>query len=50
MAIAWGWTFEGIVPDVFDVVGAVIAIIGVLVIFYMPRKDAGEKSIWSRQQ
>jgi small multidrug resistance family-3 protein len=50
MAIAWGWIFERIVPDVFDVIGAVIAIVGVVVIFYMPRKGAGEKSIWSRQQ
>ena len=50
MAIAWGWIFERIVPDVFDVIGAVIVIVGVMVIFYMPRKSAGEKSIWSRQQ
>jgi len=50
MAIAWGWIFERIVPDVFDILGAVIAIIGVVVIFYIPRKEGGEKSIWSRQQ
>jgi small multidrug resistance family-3 protein len=49
MAIAWGWIFERIVPDLFDIVGAIISIVGVIVIFYMPRKD-GERSIWSRQQ
>jgi small multidrug resistance family-3 protein len=50
MAIAWGWIFEKIVPDIFDILGAVIAIVGVIVIFYMPRRGAGEKSIWSTQQ
>jgi small multidrug resistance family-3 protein len=49
MAIFWGWIFEGSVPDIFDILGTVIAIIGVLVIFYLPRKE-GEKSIWSKQQ
>jgi hypothetical protein len=29
-----------------DGIGAVIALVGVTIIFYMPRK--GEKSIWSR--
>jgi small multidrug resistance family-3 protein len=49
MAISWGWIFERIVPDIFDIVGAVIAVVGVIVIFYMPRKD-GERSIWSKQR
>jgi hypothetical protein len=47
---SWGWIFERIVPDVFDVIGAIIAIVGVIVIFYMPRKGSGEKLLWSRQQ
>jgi small multidrug resistance family-3 protein len=50
MAIAWGWIFERIVPDVFDIVGAIIAIVGVIVIFYIPRKDAGERPLWTGQQ
>jgi drug/metabolite transporter superfamily protein YnfA len=37
-----GWIFERIIPDVFDIVGAVIAIVGVMVIFYMPRNGAEE--------
>jgi small multidrug resistance family-3 protein len=46
MSIAWGWIFERIVPDAFDILGADIAIIGVIVIFYIPRKkEDGEKSI-----
>jgi small multidrug resistance family-3 protein len=47
MAIAWGWIFERIAPDAFDIVGAIIAIVGVIVIFYTPRKGARERSIWS---
>jgi small multidrug resistance family-3 protein len=50
MAIAWGWIFERIVPDLFDIVGAIISIVGVIVIFYIPRRDAGERSLWSGQQ
>ncbi len=37
MAMLWGWFFDGIAPDRFDVIGALIALIGVAVIFYWPR-------------
>ena len=37
MAMLWGWFFDGIAPDRFDVIGATIALIGVAVIFYWPR-------------
>ncbi len=46
MAIFWGWIVGGNTPDVFDIIGAVIALVGAAIIFYMPRK--GEKSIWSK--
>lgn len=49
MAILWNWIFEKIVPDKFDIIGAAIALVGVGIIFYIPRKD-GEESIWSSQQ
>jgi small multidrug resistance family-3 protein len=50
MALLWGWIFEKIVPDTFDILGAGISLVGVIVIFYLPRHGDGEKSIWSRQQ
>jgi len=43
MAMLWGWIFEGIGPDRFDIFGGVIALIGVGIIFYWPRK---EEYIW----
>jgi len=49
MALLWGWIFEKIVPDTFDILGASISLVGVIVIFYLPRHGDGEKSIWSRQ-
>jgi small multidrug resistance family-3 protein len=49
MAILWNWIFEKIVPDKFDIIGAAIALVGVGIIFYIPRKG-GEESIWSSQQ
>jgi small multidrug resistance family-3 protein len=42
MAIFWGYFFEGVVPDIYDIIGTIIAIIGVIIIFYYPRKE-GEK-------
>jgi small multidrug resistance family-3 protein len=39
MALAWGWIFQGVMPDKFDILGACISLIGVAIIFYMPRKN-----------
>ncbi len=37
LSLLWGWKVEGIVPDRFDIIGGVIALIGVAVIMYWPR-------------
>jgi small multidrug resistance family-3 protein len=42
MAIFWGYFFEGATPDSYDIIGTVIATVGVIIIFYYPRKE-GEK-------
>jgi small multidrug resistance family-3 protein len=39
MALLWGWGIEGMRPDIFDIIGATISLIGVVIIFYMPRKN-----------
>jgi small multidrug resistance family-3 protein len=39
MALLWGWVFQGIKPDVYDIIGAGISLVGVMIIFYMPRKS-----------
>lgn len=41
MAVFWGWLIDGVKPDNYDIIGTIIAVIGVLIIFYYPRK--GEK-------
>ncbi len=38
MAMLWGWAFDGIAPDRFDIIGAFIALVGVAIIFYWPRE------------
>ena len=48
MSVLWGWLFEGIAPDSYDIIGTIIAIIGVIIIYYMPRKDE-EKTIWQSE-
>jgi small multidrug resistance family-3 protein len=48
MAVIWGWIFEGFAPDRFDIIGAAIALVGVAIIFYTPRKG-GEKAVWSKK-
>lgn len=44
MSMLWGWIFNGIQPDMYDIIGGIIALIGVLIIFYWPRKN---ETIWS---
>ena len=46
MALVWGLLFERVIPDFYDILGAVIAIIGVVIIFYVLRK--GEEALWQR--
>jgi small multidrug resistance family-3 protein len=33
-AMAWGWLIDGNAPDRFDVIGGVIALVGVVVVLY----------------
>jgi small multidrug resistance family-3 protein len=46
MALLWGWGFQGIKPDTFDIIGASISVAGVMIIYYMPRKN---EVIWSKR-
>jgi small multidrug resistance family-3 protein len=39
MATFWGYFFEGVIPDTYDIIGTIIASIGVIIIFYYPRKE-----------
>jgi small multidrug resistance family-3 protein len=39
MAISWGYFFERIIPDMYDIIGIIVAVIGVIIIFYYPRKE-----------
>ncbi|WP_408897446.1 YnfA family protein [Nocardioides sp. R1-1] len=36
-SLAWGMAFDGFRPDRYDVVGAVVCLVGVAVIMYAPR-------------
>lgn len=37
LSLLWGWWIDRQTPDRWDLIGAVIALVGVLVIFYAPR-------------
>lgn len=37
MSILWGWKIDGKIPDIFDMIGAIICLIGIAVIMYAPR-------------
>ncbi|HJU59652.1 MAG TPA: YnfA family protein [Nitrososphaeraceae archaeon] len=51
MSLLWGWVFEGISPDRNDIIGTIIAVIGVIIIYYMPRKgEEKEKTIWQSKK
>jgi small multidrug resistance family-3 protein len=38
MALIWAWKVDGFKPDKYDIAGALIALTGVCIIIYMPRK------------
>lgn len=37
LSILWGWQIDKIAPDRFDLLGGLIALIGVIIIMYWPR-------------
>lgn len=37
LSILWGWQIDKTIPDRFDLIGGVIALVGVFVIMYSPR-------------
>lgn len=37
LSLLWAWKVDGFRPDSYDLLGALIALIGVCVIFYTPR-------------
>ncbi|HHT9106948.1 MAG TPA: YnfA family protein [Candidatus Wujingus californicus] len=37
LSILWGWQVDKIAPDKFDLIGGFIALIGVVIIMYLPR-------------
>jgi small multidrug resistance family-3 protein len=47
MAMLWGFIFENVIPDMYDMIGTIIACIGVIIIFYYPRKDESRIGITS---
>lgn len=49
MSVLWSWIFEEIAPDIYDIIGTIVANIGVTIIYYMPRKGE-EKPIWQSKQ
>jgi small multidrug resistance family-3 protein len=38
LSILWGWMVDRVAPDKYDLLGGWIALLGVLVIMYAPRK------------
>ena len=37
MALAWGYVLDGFRPDRWDIIGAAVCLIGMLIIFFGPR-------------
>lgn len=38
LSLLWGWRIEKVTPDRFDIIGGTIALVGVCIIMYWPRK------------
>ncbi len=39
MSLLWGWTIDHVAPDRYDLIGALIVLVGVVVMFYSPRNS-----------
>jgi small multidrug resistance family-3 protein len=37
LSLLWGWLFDGFRPDRWDVIGAAVCLLGMLLIFFGPR-------------
>lgn len=37
MAIIWGWKVDGIIPDRYDIMGGLVALLGMDIIMFAPR-------------
>ena len=37
MALIWAWKVDGFKPDKYDIIGALVAVAGALIIVYAPR-------------
>ena len=37
LSLLWGWGFDGTRPDRFDAMGAIISLVGMVVMMYAPR-------------
>ncbi|MBP1736567.1 MAG: hypothetical protein H6Q60_448 [Oscillospiraceae bacterium] len=38
MSILWGWKIDNTIPDKFDIIGGLVALAGVWIIMYFPRR------------
>ncbi len=39
LSLLWGWRVDKVVPDRFDIIGGLVALVGVLIIMYAPRSQ-----------
>lgn len=37
LSIIWAYYFDGFIPDKYDIIGAVVCLVGVGIIYYAPR-------------
>jgi small multidrug resistance family-3 protein len=47
MALLWGCIFENVIPDIYDILGTILASLGIILIFYYPRKNESKVGITS---
>ena len=37
LSILWGWLVDGLRPDMYDIIGGLVCLVGVYIIMYAPR-------------
>ncbi|WP_292466378.1 YnfA family protein [Methanolobus sp.] len=38
MSLLWGWVFDRIPPDTYDIIGCIVILVGVGIIYFWPRE------------
>jgi small multidrug resistance family-3 protein len=46
LSLLWAWKFDRFIPDRYDIIGAIVVLVGVAIIYYGPRSQKNLIQSW----